>query len=51
MQARRINPVPRRVADIEKARRLLEFESRISLAEGLATFVDWWMEERAGVAA
>jgi UDP-glucose 4-epimerase len=50
-EARRVNPVPRRLADVEKARRLLGFESRISLEAGLATFVEWWQQEQVGVPA
>jgi UDP-glucose 4-epimerase len=50
-EARRINAVPRRLADVGKARRLLGFESQMSLEAGLGTFVDWWMQERAGVPA
>ena len=49
-EARRVNPVPRRLADVEKARRLLGFEARIPVEAGLATFVDWWLRERASVA-
>ena len=49
-EARRVNPVPRRLADVEKARRLLGFEARIPVEAGLATFVDWWQRERASVA-
>jgi nucleoside-diphosphate-sugar epimerase len=39
---RNVNPVPRRLADTSKARRLLGFESRIPLDEGLQTLVEWW---------
>jgi len=49
-EARRVNPVPRRLADVEKARRLLGFEARIPVEAGLATVVDWWQRERASVA-
>jgi nucleoside-diphosphate-sugar epimerase len=49
-EARRVNPVPRRLADVGKARRLLGFEALVPVEAGLATFVDWWMRER-GVAA
>jgi nucleoside-diphosphate-sugar epimerase len=44
--ARAVNPVSRRLADVDKARRLLGFEARISLDEGLRRLVQWWREER-----
>jgi nucleoside-diphosphate-sugar epimerase len=49
--ARKVNPVPRRLADTAKAARLLGFCSQISLEEGLRRLVDWWCAERqhAGV--
>lgn len=43
---RRVNPVPRRLADTTKASRLLGFSARISLDEGLRRLVDWWRRER-----
>jgi UDP-glucose 4-epimerase len=43
---RKVNPVPRRLADVRKARRLLEFEARVSLEEGLRRLVDWWTMQR-----
>jgi len=43
--ARKINPVPRRLADTSKARRLLGFEAQMSFEEGLRSLVDWWHEE------
>jgi UDP-glucose 4-epimerase len=43
---RAVNPVPRRLADVDKARRLLGFEARVSLDEGLRRLVQWWREER-----
>jgi UDP-glucose 4-epimerase len=51
VEARRINPVPRRLADVQKARRLLGFEAQVPVEAGLATFVDWWMRERSEVVA
>jgi len=51
VEARKINPVSRRLADVGKAERLLGFQAQISVAAGLATFVDWWMRERAQVVA
>ena len=50
-EARRVNPVPRRLADVRKARRLLGFQAQVPVEAGLATFVDWWMRERAVAAA
>ena len=38
---RSVNPVPRRLACVEKARRLLGFESRVGLEEGLRRLVEW----------
>lgn len=43
---RKVNPVPRRLADTEKARRGLGFEARVSLEEGLRGLVTWWRCER-----
>jgi UDP-glucose 4-epimerase len=50
-EARRVNPVARRLADVRKARRLLGFEAQVPIEAGLATFVDWWVRERSGVGA
>lgn len=50
-EARRVNPVPRRLADVRKARRMLGFQAQVPVEAGLATFVDWWMRERAVAAA
>ncbi|KIL97774.1 UDP-glucose 4-epimerase [Paramagnetospirillum magnetotacticum MS-1] len=44
---RSVNPVPRRLADISKARALLGFEPRVNLEDGLRGLVDWWRTERA----
>jgi UDP-glucose 4-epimerase len=43
---RAVNPVPRRLADTTKARRLLGFEATIDLESGLRNLVDWWREAR-----
>lgn len=43
---RKVNPVPRRLADTSKARRLLGFETQIPLDIGLGRLVAWWREER-----
>jgi UDP-glucose 4-epimerase len=44
---RKVNPVPRRLADVSKARQLLGFEARVGLDEGLRRLVEWWREELA----
>jgi UDP-glucose 4-epimerase len=43
---RKVNPVPRRLADTQQAERLLGFRAQISLEEGLRRLVDWWQGER-----
>jgi UDP-glucose 4-epimerase len=48
--ARKVNPVPRRLADTRKAKDLLGFEARIGLHEGLRDLVEWWQTETAAVA-
>jgi UDP-glucose 4-epimerase len=42
---RKVNPVPRRLAAINKAKRLLGFEAQISLEEGLRRLVTWWSSQ------
>lgn len=48
---RSVNPVPRRLADVERARRELGFEAEIPLEQGLRELVDWWRGERETVSA
>jgi len=43
---RKVNAVRRRLADTSKARRLLGFEAKVALEEGLRRLVGWWREER-----
>jgi UDP-glucose 4-epimerase len=43
---RDVNPVPRRLASTEKARRLIGFAASVSLEEGLTRLVDWWRAQR-----
>jgi UDP-glucose 4-epimerase len=43
---RKVNGVSRRLADTQKARRLLNFETRVTLDEGLRQLVAWWRKER-----
>ena len=46
-EARRINPVPRRVASIESAWRDLGFRAEVRLEDGLRDLVAWWRRERS----
>jgi nucleoside-diphosphate-sugar epimerase len=50
---RAVNPVPRRLADVEEAARLIGFRSSVELADGMSDLVSWWARERGqiGVAA
>ena len=48
---RAVNRVPRRLADIEAARRDLAFEAEIDLDRGLRMLVDWWRASRNGSGA
>lgn len=45
---RKVNPVPRRLADTSRAADALGFTARISLEEGLRDLVAWWRAEHAG---
>ena len=42
---RKVNPVQRRLADVEKAARMLDFRTTIGLEEGLARLVKWWKSQ------
>ena len=44
---RTVNPVQRRLASTDKARKQLGFESRINLEEGLRRLVTWWRGQRS----
>ena len=44
--ARSVNPVERRLASIDKSKRLLNFEAQIGLDQGLRDLVEWWQQER-----
>jgi UDP-glucose 4-epimerase len=48
--ARKVNPVPRRLADTRKAERLLGFRARVDLEEGLRRLVSWWEGHRCAEA-
>lgn len=43
---RTVNAVPRRLASIDKAQRLLGFRASISLEDGLRRLVTWWRAQR-----
>ncbi|WMT92836.1 NAD-dependent epimerase/dehydratase family protein [Pelagibacterium sp. H642] len=45
--ARKVNAVPRRLADTRKAKEKLGFEARIRLRQGLEDLVGWWRAETA----
>ncbi len=49
--ARKVNPVPRRLADVRQARERLDFEARVPLRQGLSRFIRWWEKERCAVQA
>ena len=44
---RKVNPVPRRLADTTRAAKALGFKAQIDLEEGLRRLVAWWRAERA----
>jgi len=46
-EARKINPVSRRLASVEEASRVLGFRAAVSLEEGLRDLVGWWRRQRA----
>jgi UDP-glucose 4-epimerase len=43
---RSVNPVPRRLANTSKAKKLLGFTAETNLEEGLRGLVEWWREAR-----
>lgn len=43
---RRVNPVPRRLADVRKGERMIGFKAGIRLEEGLQRLVAWWQSVR-----
>ncbi len=47
---RKVNPVPRRLADISAAEEALGFRAQVSIEEGLRRLVKWWRQERAAEA-
>jgi UDP-glucose 4-epimerase len=46
-EARKVNPVSRRLASTEKAERLIGFKAAIGMEQGLRDLVQWWRAERA----
>lgn len=44
---RKVNPVPRRLADVSKSQRLLGFKAEVFLEEGLSRLVKWWRKQRS----
>ena len=42
---RKVNPVPRRLADTRKAEQMLGFRAQVPLDEVLRRLVQWWREE------
>jgi UDP-glucose 4-epimerase len=46
-EERKVNPVPRRLADTTKAAELLGFRAQVGLQEGLERLVAWWQSKRA----
>ena len=43
---RKVNPVQRRLADVSKAKQLLNFEAQVSLEQGLSRLVTWWHKQK-----
>lgn len=48
-EARKVNPVPRRLASVDTAARALGFRATMDLEEGLRGLVEWWRRERLAV--
>jgi UDP-glucose 4-epimerase len=48
--ARKVNAVPRRLADISKARDMLGFEAKIDMETGLRELVEWWRQQKPAAA-
>ena len=43
---RKVNPVQRRIADVSKAKELIDFTTTVSLEEGLEKLVSWWRSQK-----
>lgn len=48
--ARKVNPVPRRLAETGHAKASIGFEAEVGLEEGLRRLVAWWQETKATTA-
>src|SRR3989442_4033363 len=48
---RKVNLVPRRLADTRKAKAMLGFKTTTTLEEGMQSLVKWWKQERVSSAA
>jgi UDP-glucose 4-epimerase len=48
-EARTVNPVSRRLADMTKAEQMLGFKAQINLEDGLFRLVEWWRENQTKV--
>ena len=44
---RKVNPVPRRLADVRQAETYLGFKAKVGLEEGLHRLVNWWKTTRS----
>jgi UDP-glucose 4-epimerase len=44
--ARKVNPVPRRLAETGNARQKIGFEAQVGLEEGLRRLVAWWQQSK-----
>lgn len=44
--ARKVNAVPRRLAEVQNAKSKIGFEAQVGLDEGLRRLVAWWQESR-----
>ncbi|SFK76914.1 UDP-glucose 4-epimerase [Methylocapsa palsarum] len=49
-EERKVNPVPRRLADTSKAERLLGFRAEVDLDDGLERLVGWWRANKDAAA-
>lgn len=45
---RKVNPVPRRLADTSSARERIGFTAQVQLEAGLRELVDWWSSQKSG---
>ncbi|MBI5165964.1 MAG: NAD-dependent epimerase/dehydratase family protein [Magnetospirillum sp.] len=46
---RKVNPVPRRLASTEAARRLIGFSAEVGLDDGMEQLVSWWRRRKQSV--